>query len=91
MFVDLGGGFVFPAQFGCLSWSRCEHKLLYVAEKSRNTSAEMRRTHPEWSKVLKHTQTSTKLLQLSNKKEVCLSVCILCDCIRAQPGQECVL
>lgn len=90
MFVDLGG-FVFPAQFGCLSWSRCEHKLLYVAEKSRNTSAEMRRTQPEWSKVLKHTQTSTKLLQLSHKKEVCLSVCVLCDCILAQPGQECVL
>uniref|UniRef100_A0A665T5B3 acylaminoacyl-peptidase n=1 Tax=Echeneis naucrates TaxID=173247 RepID=A0A665T5B3_ECHNA len=28
------------AQFGCLSWSECENKLLYVAEKSRNTSKE---------------------------------------------------
>lgn len=28
------------AQFGCLSWSECESKLLYVAEKSKNTSAE---------------------------------------------------
>ncbi|XP_070695412.1 acylamino-acid-releasing enzyme [Pempheris klunzingeri] len=27
-------------QFGCLSWSECENKLLYVAEKSKNTSAE---------------------------------------------------
>lgn len=26
---------VFAAQFGCLSWSRCEKKLLYVAERSR--------------------------------------------------------
>ncbi|KAM9350631.1 acylamino-acid-releasing enzyme [Symphorus nematophorus] len=24
------------AQFGCLSWSECENKLLYVAEKSKN-------------------------------------------------------
>ncbi|XP_040009985.1 S9 family peptidase isoform X2 [Xiphias gladius] len=28
------------AQFGCLSWSECENKLLYVAEKSKNTSTE---------------------------------------------------
>ncbi|XP_071331311.1 acylamino-acid-releasing enzyme isoform X2 [Trachinotus anak] len=28
------------AQFGCLSWSDCETKLLYVAEKSKNTSTE---------------------------------------------------
>lgn len=28
------------ALFGCLSWSECENKLLYVAERSRNTSAE---------------------------------------------------
>ncbi|KAF1390722.1 hypothetical protein PFLUV_G00060950 [Perca fluviatilis] len=28
------------AQFGCLSWSECENKLLYVAEKSKNTSIE---------------------------------------------------
>ncbi|CAN9515755.1 unnamed protein product [Ophioblennius macclurei] len=28
------------AQFGCLSWSQCENKLLYVAEKSRNASAD---------------------------------------------------
>uniref|UniRef100_A0A8D3EFR6 acylaminoacyl-peptidase n=1 Tax=Scophthalmus maximus TaxID=52904 RepID=A0A8D3EFR6_SCOMX len=26
------------AQFGCLSWSECENKLLYVAERSKNTS-----------------------------------------------------
>lgn len=30
----------FPAQFGCLSWSRCENKLLYVAEKSRSASTD---------------------------------------------------
>ncbi|CAF93359.1 unnamed protein product, partial [Tetraodon nigroviridis] len=30
------------AQFGCLSWSRCEQKLLYVAEKSRKATAETR-------------------------------------------------
>lgn len=28
------------AQFGCLSWSPCENKLLYIAEKSRNSSGE---------------------------------------------------
>uniref|UniRef100_A0A3Q1I0B3 Acylamino-acid-releasing enzyme n=1 Tax=Anabas testudineus TaxID=64144 RepID=A0A3Q1I0B3_ANATE len=28
------------AQFGCLSWSECENKLLYVAEKNKNTSTE---------------------------------------------------
>uniref|UniRef100_A0AAQ4RA31 Acylamino-acid-releasing enzyme n=1 Tax=Gasterosteus aculeatus aculeatus TaxID=481459 RepID=A0AAQ4RA31_GASAC len=28
---------VFPAQFGCLSWSQCENKLLYVAEKLKST------------------------------------------------------
>ncbi|KAM6981543.1 acylamino-acid-releasing enzyme isoform 2-T2 [Tautogolabrus adspersus] len=28
------------AQFGCLSWSECENKLLYLAEKSKNTSME---------------------------------------------------
>ncbi|CAB1449242.1 unnamed protein product [Pleuronectes platessa] len=28
------------AQFGCMSWSECENKLLYVAEKSKNTSSE---------------------------------------------------
>ncbi|XP_034733471.1 S9 family peptidase [Etheostoma cragini] len=28
------------AQFGCLSWSECENKLLYVAEKRKNTSIE---------------------------------------------------
>uniref|UniRef100_A0A3P8SY59 Acylamino-acid-releasing enzyme n=1 Tax=Amphiprion percula TaxID=161767 RepID=A0A3P8SY59_AMPPE len=28
------------AQFGCLSWSLCENKLLYVAEKSKNSSGE---------------------------------------------------
>ncbi|XP_070825354.1 acylamino-acid-releasing enzyme isoform X2 [Chaetodon trifascialis] len=27
-------------QFGCLSWSECESKLLYVAEKSKKTSLE---------------------------------------------------
>lgn len=28
------------AQFGCLSWSGCENKLLYVAEKSGKASAD---------------------------------------------------
>lgn len=90
MLVDLGVG-VFSAQFGCLSWSRCEHKLLYVAEKSRNTSAETGCPQPERTKVLKHTQPSAKLLQLPNKTEVCVSVCVLCHCTCVQPGQECVL
>lgn len=30
----------FSAQFGCLSWSGCENKLLYVAEKSRQASTD---------------------------------------------------
>ncbi|XP_035015895.1 S9 family peptidase [Hippoglossus stenolepis] len=28
------------AQFGCMSWSECENHLLYVAERSKNTSSE---------------------------------------------------
>uniref|UniRef100_H3CHL9 Acylamino-acid-releasing enzyme n=1 Tax=Tetraodon nigroviridis TaxID=99883 RepID=H3CHL9_TETNG len=52
------------AQFGCLSWSRCEQKLLYVAEKSRKATAETRCPQPEWTKVLKHTQMITKPHQL---------------------------
>ncbi|KAM3842754.1 acylamino-acid-releasing enzyme [Diretmus argenteus] len=28
------------AQFGCLSWSECENRLLYVAERKRNLSTE---------------------------------------------------
>uniref|UniRef100_A0A3Q4BM22 Acylamino-acid-releasing enzyme n=1 Tax=Mola mola TaxID=94237 RepID=A0A3Q4BM22_MOLML len=28
------------AQFGCLSWSKCENKLLYVAEKRKNVTAD---------------------------------------------------
>lgn len=36
--VNIHGRVYDDAQFGCLSWSRCENKLLYVAEKSRNTS-----------------------------------------------------
>lgn len=31
-------------QFGSLSWSECENKLLYVAEKSKNTSTETQET-----------------------------------------------
>ncbi|XP_026188666.1 acylamino-acid-releasing enzyme isoform X2 [Mastacembelus armatus] len=32
------------AQFGCLSWSECENKLLYVAERIKNSSTQ---THDE--------------------------------------------
>ncbi|KAM7404432.1 hypothetical protein PAMP_011777 [Pampus punctatissimus] len=38
------------AQFGCLSWSRCETKLLYVAEKTKNTSTEMNDEEYAWGK-----------------------------------------
>ncbi|XP_049436066.1 S9 family peptidase isoform X1 [Epinephelus fuscoguttatus] len=38
--LDKHGRVYDDAQFGCLSWSECEKKLLYVAEKSKNTSAE---------------------------------------------------
>ncbi|XP_049920816.1 S9 family peptidase isoform X1 [Epinephelus moara] len=38
--LDKHGRVYDDAQFGCLSWSECEKKLLYIAEKSKNTSAE---------------------------------------------------
>lgn len=38
------------AQFGCLSWSECENKLLYVAERSKNASAEMQDGGHAWRK-----------------------------------------
>lgn len=38
------------AQFGCLSWSECENKLLYVAERSKNASAETQDGAHAWRK-----------------------------------------
>lgn len=38
------------AQFGCLSWSECESKLLYVAEKSKNASVEAHGGGYTWTK-----------------------------------------
>ncbi|XP_018544542.1 S9 family peptidase isoform X2 [Lates calcarifer] len=38
--LNIHGRVYDDAQFGCLSWSECENKLLYVAEKSKNTSTE---------------------------------------------------
>uniref|UniRef100_A0A3P8QJ08 Acylamino-acid-releasing enzyme n=1 Tax=Astatotilapia calliptera TaxID=8154 RepID=A0A3P8QJ08_ASTCA len=38
------------AQFGCLSWSACENKLLYVAERSKNASAETQDGGHAWRK-----------------------------------------
>ncbi|XP_006785463.1 S9 family peptidase [Neolamprologus brichardi] len=38
------------AQFGCLSWSECENKLLYVAERSKNASAETQDGGHAWRK-----------------------------------------
>uniref|UniRef100_A0A3P9L8J5 Acylamino-acid-releasing enzyme n=1 Tax=Oryzias latipes TaxID=8090 RepID=A0A3P9L8J5_ORYLA len=37
--LNIHGRVYDDAQFGSLSWSECEEKLLYVAEKSRNSSA----------------------------------------------------
>ncbi|XP_076010063.1 LOW QUALITY PROTEIN: acylamino-acid-releasing enzyme [Genypterus blacodes] len=38
------------AQFGCLSWSECEDKLLYVAEQSRSTAAHTHEGQPAFGK-----------------------------------------
>ncbi|XP_072223271.1 acylamino-acid-releasing enzyme isoform X1 [Leuresthes tenuis] len=38
--LNIHGRVYDDAQFGRLSWSECENKLLYVAERSRNSSAE---------------------------------------------------
>uniref|UniRef100_A0A1A8IM66 Acylamino-acid-releasing enzyme n=4 Tax=Nothobranchius kuhntae TaxID=321403 RepID=A0A1A8IM66_NOTKU len=38
--LNMHGRVYDDAQFGCLSWSKCEKKLLYVAEKSKNSAAE---------------------------------------------------
>lgn len=61
LLVDFGVG-VFSAQFGCLSWSRREDKLLYVAERIRNVSGERPHPQPDCQKVLKHTHTQTHKL-----------------------------
>ncbi|KAM4570719.1 acylamino-acid-releasing enzyme [Fundulus diaphanus] len=40
--LNIHGRVYDDTQFGCLSWSECESKLLYVAESSRGASAETR-------------------------------------------------
>ncbi|MEQ2287504.1 hypothetical protein AMECASPLE_013308, partial [Ameca splendens] len=40
--LNIHGRVYDDSQFGCLSWSECERKLLYVAESSRSSSAETR-------------------------------------------------
>lgn len=59
--------FVFSAQFGCLSWSWCEKKLLYVAEK-KNSAAERVCEEPACRKVLNfHTNSYTNTFTLSDE------------------------
>ncbi|XP_059189205.1 S9 family peptidase [Centropristis striata] len=38
--LNIHGRVYDDAQFGCLSWSECENKLLYVAEKSRDAEGD---------------------------------------------------
>ncbi|KAK2897860.1 S9 family peptidase [Channa argus] len=38
--LDIHGRVYDDVQFGCLSWSGCENKLLYVAEKTKNPSTQ---------------------------------------------------
>lgn len=38
------------AQFSCLSWSECENKLLYIAERSKNAQAETQDGGHAWRK-----------------------------------------
>ncbi|XP_027879618.1 acylamino-acid-releasing enzyme isoform X1 [Xiphophorus couchianus] len=40
--LNIHGRVYDDTQFGCLSWSECESKLLFVAERSRSSSAETR-------------------------------------------------
>lgn len=47
---------MFSAQFGCLSWSKCENKLLYVAEKRKNVTADAHNKESACGKVT-HMQT----------------------------------
>ncbi|XP_005937909.1 S9 family peptidase [Haplochromis burtoni] len=48
--LDKHGRVYDDAQFGCLSWSACENKLLYVAERSKNASAETQDGGHAWRK-----------------------------------------
>ncbi|XP_039903238.1 S9 family peptidase isoform X2 [Simochromis diagramma] len=48
--LDKHGRVYDDAQFGCLSWSECENKLLYVAERSKNASAETQDGGHAWRK-----------------------------------------
>ncbi|CAJ1055463.1 S9 family peptidase [Xyrichtys novacula] len=63
------------AHLGCLSWSDCENKLLYVAEKSRSTSGEIqdRRVYSEdWGEGL--TDKSVPVICVVNLQSGSLSV-----------------
>lgn len=52
--------FVLLAHFGCLSWSECEKKLLYVAERIKNSAGGRDSGEPACIKV-----SNTKLYRNS--------------------------
>ncbi|XP_049920817.1 S9 family peptidase isoform X2 [Epinephelus moara] len=81
--LDKHGRVYDDAQFGCLSWSECEKKLLYIAEKSKNTSAETqdgestckkdRNVYCEdWGEAL--TNKSVPVICVVNLQSGCISV-----------------
>ncbi|XP_074537606.1 acylamino-acid-releasing enzyme [Halichoeres trimaculatus] len=64
------------AQFGCLAWSECENKLLYVAERSKNASTETQERSlysEDWGEGL--TNKSTPVICVVNL--LCGSVSVL--------------
>ncbi|XP_058498726.1 S9 family peptidase isoform X2 [Solea solea] len=67
------------AQFGCLSWSECENKLLYVAEKCKDTSDEKSACgmdssvyHEDWGEAL--TNKSCPVICVANPQAGTVSV-----------------
>ncbi|XP_033485636.2 acylamino-acid-releasing enzyme isoform X2 [Epinephelus lanceolatus] len=81
--LDKHGRVYDDAQFGCLSWSECEKKLLYVAEKSKNTSAETQDGEStckkdrsvyceDWGEAL--TNKSVPVICVVNLQSGCISV-----------------
>ncbi|CAG6021196.1 unnamed protein product [Menidia menidia] len=60
--LNIHGRVYDDAQFGCLSWSECENKLLYIAEKSRNplTERQDKESAPREVQTITNKRTQTQ-------------------------------
>lgn len=76
LYCFLSSFFVPVAHFGCLSWSECEKKLLYVAEKIKNSAGGRDSGDPACIKVSNiHTDLSRNSLMLIDSSNKAVRVC----------------